>query len=79
MSITNSERLVSLGQALYGPRWKRPLGRALGYDARTIRGWAKGTPKEPEDRIIAAVMKIAREKQQGIQQAIEHVRTPWVV
>ena len=37
-----SADIDAIGRALYGPRWKAPLARALGINPRTVQRWAKG-------------------------------------
>jgi hypothetical protein len=36
------------GAALYGPRWQRDLGAALGVSTRSVRAWAAGERDIPE-------------------------------
>jgi len=39
--MTPSE-LTAAGEAVFGPRWMRPLARALGRDHRSVRYWRAG-------------------------------------
>jgi hypothetical protein len=36
------ETLATVGEALFGERWQRPLARALGASERIMRYWAAG-------------------------------------
>lgn len=38
-SDADRERLVRVGEALYGPRWQRDLARDLGVNDRRLRAW----------------------------------------
>lgn len=42
-----SERLNSVGEALFGPRWQTPLALALKVSDRTVRYWLAGEPIPP--------------------------------
>lgn len=39
--------ICTLGQALYGPHWVKPLALALGVSERTMRYWAAGEREPP--------------------------------
>lgn len=41
--MTASYRIITAGDALYGPSWVNPLADGLGVDRRTINRWARGT------------------------------------
>jgi hypothetical protein len=52
--------LRSVGVALYGPRWQRELGRAIGTDHRTLVYWLAGKRRLPADlgeRIDAVLIR----------------------
>lgn len=40
--------LRDIGEALYGPRWVRPLADALGNDRRLVQRWNAGTEPIPD-------------------------------
>ena len=40
--------LATIGAAIYGPSWKRPLAAALGISERSIRNWMAGKYPVPE-------------------------------
>jgi hypothetical protein len=40
--------LVAAGEAIFGPRWMRPLARAIGRDPRSVRFWKKGERAIPD-------------------------------
>jgi len=42
--------IISVGEALYGPRFQRELARDLGVNERTMRRWVAGDTAPP-DRI----------------------------
>jgi hypothetical protein len=56
---TNCDRLVLLGQAIHGERWKRPLARDLGIDKRQVQRWAMGQ-SEPTDQTLCRVTEYAK-------------------
>ena len=39
--------IVTYGKALFGERWKAPLGRSIGIPYRTIKRYAKGETTPP--------------------------------
>ena len=39
-----TDLLHKAGEALYGPRWQRETGKALGVTDRTVRRWVAGDP-----------------------------------
>ncbi len=41
--------LRNVGEALFGPRWQRELGRAIGTNDRTVRYWVSGERQPPAD------------------------------
>ena len=45
--MTGAE-LVAAGQAMFGPRWVKPLARAVGKSPRAIRFWRSGEHRIPE-------------------------------
>jgi hypothetical protein len=45
--MTNNHRLVLLGRAIHGERWKQPLARDLGIDKRQVQRWAMGKANRP--------------------------------
>ena len=48
MKTRKSNRpIVIYGEALFGPRWKAPLGRSIGIPYRTIKRYAKGETTPP--------------------------------
>ena len=40
--------LVGAGEAVFGPRWMRPLARVIGWNHRSIRYWKNGERAIPE-------------------------------
>jgi hypothetical protein len=43
------EELVAAGEAIFGPRWVRPLGRAIDWDYRSVRFWKRGQRPIPAE------------------------------
>lgn len=39
--------ICTIGEALYGPHWVRPLAEALEVSERTMRYWQDGTREPP--------------------------------
>ena len=39
--------LPTVGMALYGPSWRKPLAAALGVSDRSLRHWLAGTYRVP--------------------------------
>ena len=48
--MTSTELLAALGQAMFGPEWRRPLARALGYSGSQIARLGVGAPVTPATR-----------------------------
>jgi DNA-binding transcriptional regulator YdaS (Cro superfamily) len=51
--------LRNVAEAVFGPRWQRELGRAIGTNDRTVRYWVSGERQLPADlaeRIDAAII-----------------------
>jgi hypothetical protein len=46
--------LVAAGEAVFGPRWIRPLARTIGWNHRSVRFWKTGERPIPQ----AAAAKI---------------------
>jgi len=49
--MTNNQRLVLLGRAIHGDRWKGSLARDLGIDKRQVQRWPM-VQSEPTDQIV---------------------------
>ena len=45
--MTTSDHFRAAGEALFGPEWRRELGRQLGVTERQIRRWANGEYDPP--------------------------------
>jgi hypothetical protein len=43
------EELVAAGEAVFGPRWVKPLARAIKWDHRSIRFWKRGQRPIPAE------------------------------
>jgi len=55
--VTGRAQLARVGEALYGPEWVSPLGRALGVGQRTIQRWAAGEIDVPA-RVVEAELPV---------------------
>jgi plasmid maintenance system antidote protein VapI len=56
-------RLATIGEALFGPQWQRPLARALGCSDRQVRYLAAGErtiTQEVADQ-LGAIIKVRGE------------------
>ena len=46
--MTPADRFNAIGEALFGPEWRRELGKRLEVNERQIRRWANGEYEPPE-------------------------------
>ena len=53
--MTSTELLTALGEAMYGPEWRRPLARALGYSGSQIARLGVGASVTPATRRALAL------------------------
>lgn len=53
--------IVIYGEALFGPRWKMPLARALDISVRTIKRYAKGET-EPQPGVLDDCRALMRDR-----------------
>lgn len=66
-SPMSPDTLRIYGEALFGPRWKSELARALGVTDRTMRRWDAGTHPIP-DTLAADLAKLKSDR-------IKHLRS----
>ena len=45
--MTDTDKLRTAGEALYGACWQSDLARALGVSVRTVQRWAAGRTEPP--------------------------------
>lgn len=53
--------IITIGEALYGPHWVRPLADALGVSERTMRYWQAGE-RHPPPGVWTELAKLCRER-----------------
>lgn len=56
--MTNLEKMIAAGRAVYGENWQSPLSRALEISDRTVRNFVSkksNTPADLSSRLIAAM------------------------
>lgn len=67
--MSPSKLLATIGQALHGERWRRPLADDLGVDERSIRAWLSGKLvlgpdhgifRNLEDLLVARIGEMSR-------------------
>lgn len=77
--LTNNERIIILGQALYTKsKWKKPLANLLGTGRWVIQRWAR-CDREPTDQAVCKVLKVAKAKRDEMDAAIKRVTLyPWI-
>lgn len=68
-AMTNRDRLIMLGRAVFGPLWQNATARALGVNSRQVHRWVSGE-YEPRDRVIRDLIAIAKQKRAAIDEAI---------
>lgn len=68
--MTNRDRLIKLGEALYGPRWKLATSHDLGIDKRQILRWVADEYDVP-DGVISDLIVVARERVKTINDALK--------
>lgn len=54
------ERLIAVGETLYGERWQAPLARELGVLERTMRRWVAEEWPVPDERWEAMIGLLRR-------------------
>jgi hypothetical protein len=67
--MSNRDRLIRLGEALYGPRWKRSVSQDVGVDKRQILRWVADEYDVP-DGVISDLEKLARARIKSINAAL---------
>lgn len=72
--MTNKDRLIHLGEAIYGPLWQNATARALGVNSRQVHRWVSGE-YEPSDGVIRDLVAVAKEKRAAIEVAIRLAKT----
>ena len=54
-------RLIAYGELLHGKDWKKPLGRDLGVNERTIKRWSTGEYDVPA-RVFDDLERLAKSR-----------------
>jgi hypothetical protein len=67
--MNNRDRLIRLGEAIYGPRWKRQVSQDIGVDKRQILRWVAHEYDVP-DGVIIALETVARARNKSINAAL---------
>jgi hypothetical protein len=80
---SNRERLIIIGQALYGDVWHRRVCRDLRVSTSVMGRWVgTGEPDrncQPPDAIVKAGLELLRRRIDQLEFAIEEVRLlPWL-
>ena len=76
--LTNNERIILLGKALYGPWWKMETGRLCGVARYTIQRWVRGDYEPPDDAVVK-VLRGAKQRRDEIDKAIKRATLyPWI-
>jgi hypothetical protein len=68
-TVTNRDRLIRIGEAMYGPRWKLQVSHDIGVDKRQILRWVADEYAVP-DGVIADLERVARARIKSITAAI---------
>jgi hypothetical protein len=55
-----TDLLRAAGEALYGRDWQSAIARDLGVSSRTVRFWAAGERRIPDDHMRAVKALLAR-------------------
>ena len=73
--MTNLEKLISIGQLIYGENWQTPMAKLLNVDSRSIRRYVSGHSRPPySEKLIEALGNL----QLQVQEAIEIVNSDLV-
>lgn len=73
MALSDIDRLIMAGQALYGERWQSELTRALGLsDSRRMRQWVSGDRPIPKD-IFGEIVDRLKDKKKEIDGVIKQL------
>ena len=67
--MTNRDRLIMLGEAIFGPLWQNATARALGVNARQVHRWVSGE-YEPGNGVILDLISIAKQRRAKMDEAI---------
>ncbi|MDF7681522.1 hypothetical protein PT300_15465 [Enterobacteriaceae bacterium ESL0689] len=71
--MNNTEKLIAVGELLYGKNWQSPAARALGISYRTIRNYVSG--KTVPARISSRLLYALRDETEKIQAAADLVNS----
>lgn len=72
--MTPSTLLSSVGRALYGDRWRRPLAAALGVHEGQLRRWETGGRLTPEHPLFAGALDLLEQRRTEISGAIRQLK-----
>ncbi|MDC9589812.1 hypothetical protein PSI23_11010 [Xenorhabdus sp. XENO-10] len=65
--MDNREKLIAIGEKVFGKQWQSPMSRLLGVDSRAVRRYVSGDSRPPMTyRLIEALEKKQREINEAI-------------
>jgi len=67
--MTNRDKLMTLGEALHGPRWQMATASDLAVDKRQVHRWLSGQYAVP-DGVVSDLVIIARRRAASLNAAI---------
>ncbi|MDE9544164.1 hypothetical protein [Xenorhabdus bovienii] len=74
--MDNREKLIAIGEKVFGKQWQSPISRLLGVDSRAVRRYVSGDSRPPMTyRLIEALEK----KQREINEAIMLVKSGFIL
>jgi hypothetical protein len=69
----NNQRLEKAAVAAFGPKWKRPLAKAMGEHHTQVMRWASGASEISDEKLemaISRMKELARERINELTKAI---------
>lgn len=73
MALSDIDRLIMAGQALYGERWQSELTRTLGLsDSRRMRQWVSGDRPIP-DGVFGNIVDLLKDRKKEIDGVIRQL------
>lgn len=68
--MSNIDRIKTLGRAIYGERWQRPVAKLIGVSPKLIRKWLSGE-LNPINRHVTNLGTAAKSHIEDVAEAIQ--------
>ncbi|MDC9582727.1 hypothetical protein PSI15_14325 [Xenorhabdus sp. PR6a] len=70
--VDNREKLIKIGELIFGNQWQTPVSKILGVDSRAVRRYVAGKSRPPMSHNL---VELLQKKQQDVLEAIELVQS----